>query len=1159
MALQKQSVPINFSQGLDTKTDPWQVAPGKMLTLQNTVFNKGGLLQKRNGYSSLENLPNETNTAITTFNGNLTAIGNSLYAYSESTNQWYDKGNIQPVQLSVLPLIRSNTNQIQADTAISSSGLICTVYTDNLGSTTDYKFAVADSTTGQNIIEPTLIPSGGVVTGSPRVFTLARHFVIVFTSNYSGTYHLQYIAITIANPTQVTTSGVDISTQYTPNSKLNFDGVVINNSLFLAWNGNDGGGAIRFSGLNSSLVQYNVKAFIGHNATTLSMSVDTSTTIPTLYASFIDSSNNGWTCAVMSASGFATVLAPTQLYSSVPSVNIASYANNGVLTVFYEVTNAYGYDSTIPTNYIKKVTCTQSGTVGSSTVLARSVGLASKAFVIGTTLYILTAYQSAYQPTYFLLDSNGNVISKLAYSNGGGYVTLGLPSVYVNDTTASICYQYKDQITAVNKSQGVANSAGIYAQVGINLANFDITSNNIVTAEIGNNLLISGGFLWAYDGYVPVEQNFHLWPDNVEATFSTTGGGLAPQQYFYQALYEWSDNQGNIFRSAPSVPVEVNLQMTSTPVTFTSVFNSGETVITVSSASGLNVGDLITDTSNPTNIQAYTYIIGISGTSVTLSLPTVGNSDASPGDTLQTQDTGTAISFTSTFSKGVSSITVSSTTGLYVGQFLTDITMPTNFQNGTYITSINGSVIGLSLPTFAASSGADTIVTYDTGKIVVDIPTLRLTYKIANPPKLMLYRWSTAQQKYYQVTSITSPLLNDPTVDYLTFTDTLGDGAILGNSLIYTTGGVVEDIPPPAVATMTLFQDRLWTLDAEDRSLLYFSKQVIEGTPVEMSDLFSYYVAPTTGAQGSTGDITALSAMDDKLIIFKDNAIYYVNGQGPDNTGANNNFSDPVFITSTVGCTNQQSIVFTPNGLMFQSDKGIWLLGRDLSTNYIGAPVEQFNSYTINSALNIPETNQVRFTLDNGTTLMYDYYYQQWGTFTNVTAIASTLYQDLHTYINQYGEVYQESPGEYLDGSNPVLMSLTTSWFAFAGLQGYQRAYFFYILGNYISPHKLSVSIAYDYNPAIVQNDLINPDNYTGVYGSDPLYGNNNYGGHSTVEPWKVFFQTMKCESFQITLTEVFDASFGVPAGAGLTLSGLNLIVGMKKGYRTQMAGRQVG
>ena len=50
MALTKQPLSINFAAGLDLKTDPFQVSPGKFLGLANSIFTKGGLLQKRNGF-----------------------------------------------------------------------------------------------------------------------------------------------------------------------------------------------------------------------------------------------------------------------------------------------------------------------------------------------------------------------------------------------------------------------------------------------------------------------------------------------------------------------------------------------------------------------------------------------------------------------------------------------------------------------------------------------------------------------------------------------------------------------------------------------------------------------------------------------------------------------------------------------------------------------------------------------------------------------------------------------------------------------------------------------------------------------------------------------------------------------------------------------------
>lgn len=1014
MALQKQTFAINFGQGLDTQTDPYQIPFGKFLRLKNSIFEKGGQLKKRNGFQQLTSLPDTSTTFVTAFNGNLTAVGNNLSAYSTGSSSWVTKGSLQTLELDTLSIIKNNNNQTQTDSVVSTNGLVCTAYTETVSGSSVYKYAVADVTTGQNVVAPTAIANAS---GSPRTFMLGNYFVIVFTSTISAAPHLQYIAVNIYSLTA--SAATDIATTYTPAATVNFDGVVANNSLYIAWNGNDGGGAIRMTYIDSNLQQHNTVGFAGRVATHMSLCADTTGATAVIYASFYDSaSSTAYTLAVNPS--LVTVLSPTQFLSTGTILNVASAAKNGVCTVLYETSNAYSYDAAIKTNFVSQKTVSQAGSVSSATVILRSVGLASKAFIYSGSIYFLCAYSSSYQPTFFLVNTSGNIIAKLAYSNGGGYLTRGLPNVTLTDNLVQISYLYRDLIQSVNKTQGASNAGlGVYAQTGINLANFTIGTSKVVSAEIGSNLHLSGGFMWMYDGYQVVEHGFHLWPDNVECTWSATGGSIVAKPdgstntnaYFYQVVYEWADNQGNIHRSAPSIPVGVT------------------------------------------------------------------------------------------------------TTG-------------------------------------AAS----------TGSITVNVPTLRLTYKTANPVKITIFRWSVAQQTFYQVTSLTNPTTNSTTTDSIAFVDTLADASIIGNSIIYTAGGVVENIGAPSFSTVSLYKSRLFGVDSEDRNLLWYSKQVIEATPVEMSDLFTLYIAPTQAAKGSTGPITAISAMDDKLIIFKKDAIYYITGNGPDNTGANNDFSDPIFITSTVGCSNQQSIVFMPEGLMFQSDKGIWLLSRNLSTSYIGAPVDDFNSYEVLSALSIPGTNQVRFTLSNGVMLMYDYYFQQWGTFTGIPSISSTIYEDLHTFVNSYGQVYQEYPGSYLDGSTPVLMGFTTGWLNFTGLQGFERAYSFSLLGTYISPHKLACSIAYDFNGSATQKSIVNPDNYTNPYGDDPLYGSTVYfGGISSLEQWEVFFRRQKCVSYQIGIDEMFDPSYGTVAGEGLTLSGLNFLYGAKNKYTPIRASRSIG
>ncbi len=1040
MTLIKQGIDIPFAKGLDTKTDPKRVPVGHFVQLENSVFDKGGLLQKRNGYRLLASLPSSNYSYLTTFNGNLTAVGSTVAAYNPNGMSWVSKGRIEPLSLKTLPVIRNNLNQTMCDVAVAPNGNACGVYLESDGTTTTAKYVIFDSATGQNIAAPAVIPvASGIVTDGLRVFLLGNNFVIVFTNVITAVSHLQFVAFNIYTAAQVKTN-TDIASAYISAITLAWDGYSVEDRLFVAYNTTSGGQAIKVTYIPLTLTPVTAVTFSPRIATMVSVTADTTVAgSPTIFVSIYDAvSQDVYALAV--DKNLNTLQAPVLLDAGHPILNIASAAISGVLSVFLEFNLAYSFDAALKTNWIGKVTLT-GATASAVTQVIRSAGLGSKAFIVNSVIYVLGAFQSSYQPSYFLVNGSSStsaapiIVARIAYQNGGGFLTKGLPGVTVTDSVAQLAYLFKDLIAAVNKNTAVPARTqvnGIYSQTGVNLVTFTFGTDALDTAEIGSNLHISGGLLWMYDGYLPVEHNFLLYPDTDIANptdmalWSATGGSMAshpqggttpdpnPGAYYYVFTYEWTDNQGNAFRSAPSIPVAV------------------------------------------------------------------------------------------------------STSG-----------------------------------------------TASTGSVVLNIPTLRMTMKTANPVKIVIYRWSLGQQNYYQVTSITSPLLNITTDDQVTFTDTFADATILGNNLLYTTGGVLEDTAPPATDIMALFDTRLWTVNSEDRNSLNFSKQVIEATPVEMSDLLTQFIPPTVAT--ATGEITSISPMDDKLIISKGgNSFVYINGTGPDNTGANNQYSQPIFITSTVGCANQKSIVFIPQGMLFQSNKGIWLLNRGLSTSYIGAPVEDFVlGATVQSAVTVPETNQVRFTLDSGITLMYDYYYDQWGTFVQVPCVSSCIYQSLHTFINSSGAAFQESVGSYLDGSNPVLMRFQTGPLRIGQLQNYQRAYYFYLLGTYLSPHKLNVSLLFDYEPSPSQTVLISPTNFSPAMGdgdSQTPFGQQEvFGGPAALETWRVFLDKQRCMAFAIRLQEIFDPTMSTAAGAGLTLSGINMVAAFKKAFRPQPAAESIG
>lgn len=455
------------------------------------------------------------------------------------------------------------------------------------------------------------------------------------------------------------------------------------------------------------------------------------------------------------------------------------------------------------------------------------------------------------------------------------------------------------------------------------------------------------------------------------------------------------------------------------------------------------------------------------------------------------------------------------------GLAISQITPQTYFYVATYEYTDNKGNIFRSSP----SIPVQTTVASGQALVLVSATPNNVTLKKQKSIDTVFYRWSQSQQIYYKIISIAGG-------SSLSFFDYYSDAQILGNEVLYTNGGVLENSGAPACNALTMFDSRMWLVDAENPNLLWFSQPIIDDVPVDFSQLLTYFVPPTTSTGAPSGPVMALAPMDDKLILFKNQTIYYISGSGPDSTGNNNNYTPtPIFVAGGVGCSNQNSIVLIPQGLLFQAgSKGIWLLKRDLSIEYIGKDIISYESAKVLSACLIPNTNHVKLTLDSGITLLYDYLVGQWGVDT-LNGKSATIYNGLHTFLSNTGSIYQENAGSYLDGTVPVVMQWQTGFLNPTGLQGYQRAYRAYVLGEYLSGQTYTMGIAYDFNPAIVQTSTVTPA--------------NTLGSGSSVEQWQINFQYTQCQSFQLTFNEISSGT----AGAGLSLSGVDVVVGRKKSF----------
>jgi hypothetical protein len=126
-------------------------------------------------------------------------------------------------------------------------------------------------------------------------------------------------------------------------------------------------------------------------------------------------------------------------------------------------------------------------------------------------------------------------------------------------------------------------------------------------------------------------------------------------------------------------------------------------------------------------------------------------------------------------------------------------------------------------------------------------------------------------------------------------------------------------------------------------------------------------------------------------------------------------------------------------------------------------------------------------------------------------------------------------------------MKIVTSWFSLAQFEGFQRIYKAMIIGNYVSPHKLTMSVAYDFNPYSAGSVTFNAETLLGAetYGQISPYGSEpSYGGPFPLYQFRYQVPRQKCESIQLTFQDLSAGS----VGEGYQLSGLAFEVGIKQG-----------
>lgn len=377
------------------------------------------------------------------------------------------------------------------------------------------------------------------------------------------------------------------------------------------------------------------------------------------------------------------------------------------------------------------------------------------------------------------------------------------------------------------------------------------------------------------------------------------------------------------------------------------------------------------------------------------------------------------------------------------------------------------------------------------------------------------------------------------------FSDSVTDNS--QNETLYTTGGVLENDPSPVANIFWTHQDRVFCVNEENPTQVYFSKTSVPGEGIHFSSFL--YISADESPNGIYQRVTGGASLDDKLIIFKNESIYASFGDGSNNLGVGA-FSKPRLIVPDIGCRDARSILNTSDGVMFMSNKGMYLLTRSLELVYIGADVEQFKAEEITSAVLLASVNQARFTTRSGVCLAYSYYYKQWSWFTNYESQHAIISNGSFLHLKSTGFVRKENSG-FLDISTPIIQRIAIAWLKASGIQNFQRIKRISFVGNYKSTHNVSVKLSYDYENYVWDNVTVTPlsSGYNTIVkpSLNAIYNGANTGTYE----YKVQVSRQKCESFKVEISD-FNTT-----GESFSLAGMSLTVGVKKGLNKLSSNKQ--
>lgn len=358
----------------------------------------------------------------------------------------------------------------------------------------------------------------------------------------------------------------------------------------------------------------------------------------------------------------------------------------------------------------------------------------------------------------------------------------------------------------------------------------------------------------------------------------------------------------------------------------------------------------------------------------------------------------------------------------------------------------------------------------------------------------------------------------------LAHTDTLSDTTISAHELLYTTGGALEHAPLPPLRCVERHRNRAWGVHAETGDVLP-SKLLVPGDGIH----FAAGLAVANPLRGQVAN--ALISTEASLLVIYDHTIGHIYGDGPDDLGQGGAFSEIEFIPgSKYGAYSPHVVEATPHGVVL-----VDAIAGPLLMPYGGTPqrigqqlaIADYGLDTIISVDYLSARDEVRFTRRDGTYLSW------WpglggmwgdgetGSYTGAASVDLTaVWSGAHVVSGGSYVYFEVDTG---DNSNERLMvapelSFATAWIKLAdlpGVQGRFRLRDIYLIGEYVGPHDLDVTLAYDYDDA---------DTYAVAYTNAELAALSPY--QIRIKPSREQLQAVKITVAESTISGSYPKGF---------------------------------